>query len=200
MAGQTSALPTTQNLVAEENAHGDTSPMWKRLVGSIRNTIFAVLSSVGLLGTVLLYAEARRGATVSSTLRWVIALAMGIIALHASIALLNRVTIRNWKSMWQVVDGRIPLWGRCCIYVLWSVALFHMTLFIVRTGGSVPVVEDGECVLTSRGRIMQVLSVEEFRALKAFELMVLTSIFAASYATPVLYWWTGAPDAHGREE
>jgi hypothetical protein len=47
---------------------------------------------------------------------------------------------------------------------------------------------------------MQVLSVEEFRALKAFELMVLTSIFAASYATPVLYWWTGAPDAHGREE
>jgi len=64
----------------------------------------------------------------------------------------------------------MPAWVAPCVNLFWFVALGHVVWFYVRSGHGVPVIKNGQYLVSNRGRVLRVLTQPEYVALKAGEL------------------------------
>lgn len=69
------------------------------------------------------------------------------------------------------------------------IAVAHFVWLFIKWHGGVPVIKDGEFILSSRGRIVKVLTQQQYLMLKAEELTAFAALMIACYLEPMMYWW-----------
>lgn len=83
----------------------------------------------------------------------------------------------------------MPRWAVPFVKLLWLIVIAHFIWFFVETHGGIPVIQDGEWILDSHGRVVKVLTQTEYVTLKGEELRVFAIMLIASYLVPMMYWW-----------
>lgn len=162
---------------------------------TVRNFL-ALLSAIGLLLSIVVYIESLTGATFSSLFPWPIILAVGIAVVHSPIFVLERRQAKRRTLIWRALADHIPPWALNCAKLIWLVVLAHFVWLFIKSHGAAPAIADGQWVLSSHGRIVKILTEEEYLMQKAADLTVFAIVMIASYMTPMLYWWfTRKPQA-----
>jgi hypothetical protein len=97
-------------------------------------------------------------------------------------------SLKWWFDLWS--DW--PRWARWAARSLGVVWAAHLIVFFFQTGGGVPEIKDGLCVLIARGRVLSEISASEYRWLKGAELRLLAAFFLTAFLTMALEWWLRA--------
>lgn len=152
-------------------------------------SLLAVLSVCGIAIGIVAYLESLAGATIDDVLPWMMALGIGAVAQYILI-IAREPLARHDRSFFRKGFARgMPKGVASCVNLFWFVALGHLIWFFVRSGHGVPVIKDGQYVVSNRGRILKVLTQSEYLALKAGELRLFAALMIACYVMPTLYWW-----------
>ena len=151
--------------------------------------LLAVLSACGLAISIVAYVKSLSGATTDDLNLWVALLVVGALALQIPIPFLEHSWTEDrrlfWKRLWQ----GMPRWASVCVNLFWLIAIAHLLWFFVRSEVAIPIVKEGQYVLSSHGRIRRVLTEQEYFTLRAADLRVFAAFMIACYVTPMLYWW-----------
>src|SRR5215469_3887386 len=151
--------------------------------------LLAVLSACGIAIGIVAYLESLAGATIDDMLPWMIALGIRAVALYILIIAREPLS-RHDRSFFRKGFARgMPAWVAPCVNLFWFVALGHVVWFYVRSGHGVPVIKNGQYLVSNRGRVLRVLTQPEYVALKAGELRLFAALMIACYVMPTLYWW-----------
>jgi len=149
----------------------------------------AALSACGVAAGACAYVVSFSKVPVDELLPWCIPLMFGFVALFAPIYVLEYPTLRA-ASFWRRGLARgMPNWVVWCGRALWLIVLAHFVWVAVHNGPGVPAIKGGQYVLEANGRILRTVSEEEYLALKAAELRLFSTMTAAAYFVPMVYWW-----------
>ncbi len=84
----------------------------------------------------------------------------------------------------------LPQWVAVTIFVLFAYVLLNFFLFMVATEGGSPVLkESGEYVLQARGKLLRVLTAQEYHAFKANEVRGFSGHWLLFYFVPFAYFF-----------
>ena len=158
------------------------------MIITILRRFFAALSVSGIAATFLIYIQSLSGATIDEMLLWVIVLGVGAIALQIPITVIERSSLRDRTFFWEGFARGKPIWVVYCVKLFWLIAIAHFIWFFVQSDAAVPIIKDGQYVLSSRGRIRRVLMQTEYFTLKSDELRVFAALMVACYLMPAMYW------------
>ena len=147
----------------------------------------AVLAACGIAVSILAYVESLSGATIDDMLPSVAVLVIGAIVLQIPIFVLERSSLRRFY--WKGFARGMPSWVVPFVKLFWLIFLAHLFWFFVRSGAGVPIIKDGQYIISSRGRILKVLTKPEYLTLKAGELREFAALMIACYLMPMMYWW-----------
>lgn len=151
--------------------------------------LLSALSACGIAASILAYIRSLSEATIDDELRWVIALGIAALALQVPIVVLEHSTLENRTFFWKGFSLGMPRWVVPCVMLFWLIAIAHFVWFFLQTSAAVPIMNDGQYILSSRGRIVRVLTETEFLTFKAGELRVFAALMIACYFMPTMYWW-----------
>ena len=154
-----------------------------------KRRLLAFLSASGISVSIYVYVQSIVGSSIDSMVPWVIVTGVGAIALHIPIAIIERKSLQDRKFFVNVFSQYGPTWGVTCIVTSWLFALAHFIWFLFESHAASPVVENGQYVLSSRGRIVGIITHTQFQILKSLELRVFSAIMIACYLTSAVYWW-----------
>lgn len=150
-------------------------------------TSLAFLSLCGIALSVVAYIESFSGTTIDDRYQWMGVLIAGAIALQIPMFFLERSRLRTF--FWKGLAQGMPKWAVNGIKLAWLIAVAHLIWFFVESQRAVPIIHDGQFVLSSRGRIVKVLTQREYLTFRAYELRQLAALMIACYMTPLMYWW-----------
>jgi hypothetical protein len=162
---------------------------------TIVRKFLAGLSAVGIAVSIVAYIESLSGTTVDDMLPWVIVLLIGAVAIQISTFVLKRSSVLERSSLkdrvffWRRFARGMPRWVGIFVKLLWVIVLAHFVWFFIESHGGVPVIQDGQWILSNRGRIVKVLTQTEYLTLKADELRVFAIGMITYYLVPMMYWW-----------
>ncbi len=148
----------------------------------------AALSACGLAASILIYVESLTGPAVDDT-HLVFAFSLGAIAAHIPMYVRERSSLKDRTFYWTGFGRGKPGWVVPLVKLFWLVALAHGVWFFVQGHHAVPVIQDGQMILSSRGRVVKVLTQGEYLKLRAQELRGFAALMIACYLTPAMYWW-----------
>jgi len=125
---------------------------------------------------------------------------------HPQVWVLHVVIMLTWVAIiWrQLRRGRptpdgwspsLPPWGVRLIQVSFAYALVNFVLYLVQSHGGGPDIEHGQYVLSSHGRVLQVLSEAGYHHYRALELRGVSGLgaFFSLYAALVLWFDKALP-------
>ena len=156
-------------------------------MATIVHRSLAVLSACGLAASIFFYIESLSGAAFDDT-PLVFAFSIGAIAAHLPMYVRERSSLKDRTFYWTGFGRGKPRWVVPLVKVFWLVALAHGVWFFVVSHHAVPIIRDGQWILSSRGRIVKVLTEGEYLKLKAEELKGFAALMIACYLTPTMYW------------
>ena len=149
----------------------------------------AFLSAVGFAACILIYIESFSGATINSSLPWLILLGIGAFALGMPVQILEYPGSRAPTFYWKGFARGMPNWVAPCAGLLWLIAIAHFAWFALHSGWGVPAILDGQYVINARGRVLRVLTQGEYLTLQEAWLRGVASIMISCYFVPMMYWW-----------
>jgi hypothetical protein len=147
--------------------------------------LLAFLSSRGIAAGIFVYIESFYGATLGSSLNWIVPLGIGAFAIHSSIYAVEKD--RAYFSKEFARD--MPSWVAPCLKLTGLIVLAHLVWFAVQGDFALPTVEDGQYVLDSHGRILKILTQMEYLRLKEGELRIVVALMISFYFPAMMYWW-----------
>jgi hypothetical protein len=118
-----------------------------------------------------------------------IVLGVGVIAIQVPMFVLERSSVKDRTFFWKGFARSVPKWGVLCVKIFWLIALAHFIWFFINSHHAVPLIKDGQFILSSRGRIVKVLTEQEYLTLKSEELRGFAALMVGCYLAPMLYWW-----------
>lgn len=158
-------------------------------MATIVRRFLAALSACGIAVSIVAYIESLSGATLDDMLQWVIVLGIGAIAIHIPMYVLERSSVKDRTFYWKGFARGMPSWAVPLVKLFWLIALAHFVWFFVQSHHAVPIIKDGQWILSSRGRIIKVLTLREYLTLRAEDLRVFAALMIACYLAPMMYWW-----------
>jgi hypothetical protein len=162
-------------------------PRMLRMI-EITRRFLAFLAACGLAVSVLGYVDSFTRA-IHDNSRWLVMLAIGALALQIAIYALEYPASKDRNFFWKGFTRGMPSWVAPCIKVFWLITVAHFVWFFVQTGAGVPIIKDGQYVLSNRGRILKVISQTDYLRLKEGELRMFAALMISCYLVPTIYWW-----------
>jgi hypothetical protein len=148
----------------------------------------AVLSACGFAGSVLAYIGSFAGTLVDSIFPWYFLLFM--IGWVVLLLLTPALAYRSLKTFpWRESPRSESPWVVTGTLALMLVAAAHFLWAIAHEGSGVAGIVDGKYALESHGRILKVLTREEYLADRAAGLRSFATILIYLYFPPTMYWW-----------
>ena len=151
--------------------------------------VLAVLAATGVAAAVILYVDGISGTTTDERSHWVAALVVGAILINIPMFVLEPASVKDRTFYWQGFGRGLPRWAVPLIKMCWVIVLAHGAWFFVKGSGGVPLIQDGQFILGSHGRIVRVLTQSEYLSMKADELRLYAVLMFACYLAPMMYWW-----------
>jgi hypothetical protein len=149
----------------------------------------AGLSACGIAVGIAAYVESLSGTTIGERAVWMFGLGVGVIAVQIPMFVLERPSLQDRTFFWKGFARSVPRSGVFCVKLFWLIAVAHFIWFFAKNHYAVPLIKDGQSLLSSRGRIVKVLTEQEYLTLKAEELREFAALMIACYIAPMLYWW-----------
>jgi hypothetical protein len=159
------------------------------VMATIMRRFLAGLSACGIAVSIVAYVESLSGTTIGDRSERMIVLGVGVIAIHIPMFVLERSSVKSATLFWKEFARGVPRWGVLCVKSFWLIALMYFVWFYIKSHHAVPLIKDGEFILSSRGRIVKVLTQQEYLTLKSEELRVFAALMFACYLAPMMYWW-----------
>lgn len=159
---------------------------WYFKHGIMLRKLLACLSACGIAVSVIAYIQGMSGTTIDDRYQWLVVLTAGAIALQIPIFCLERSALRTFS--WKGLARGLPKWAVNCIKLAWLITLAHMIWFFLESHHAVPIIKDGQFVLSSRGRIVKVLTQKQYVSFTAHDLSEFAMLMIACYLTPLMYW------------
>jgi len=157
------------------------------MTSTIRKAL-AGLSAVAIALSVFAYVYSFFGAP-DKILPWMVINILGLMVLIVPIYLIEYPKSRAWNwSLYGWARG-LPNWVAPCSWLLELIALTHFCLSAVQIWPGVPEIVDGQYVLGSGGRILEILTRAEYLRLLEGILRAIVTIMIALYFVPMMYWW-----------
>jgi len=163
---------------------------------STNRRFLAVLSACGFAANIVAYIESFSGATIGSSLGWIIVLCVGTFVLAVPMQILEYPKSRAMTFYWKGFARGMPTWVVPCSRLLWLTAVVHFVWFAVHAGRGVPAILDGQYVLYAHGQILRVLTKAEYFALEGAELRGVVTPMISVYFLSMMYWWFPRPSAN----
>jgi hypothetical protein len=156
----------------------------------IIHKFLAVLSACAMAASILSYMYSFFGAPVDKILLWgFLLLIPGWIALFLPMYVLEYPLSRAPSFSWKGFARGMPSWVAPCSWLLSVIFVAHLVWLAVQNGWGVPEIVNGQYVLSSRGRILKLLTQAEYLALTEAELRAFTTAMISLYFVPMVYWW-----------
>jgi hypothetical protein len=149
----------------------------------------ALMAACGAAASVFVYIESCCGVKCDQIPRWLLLLGVGALAVQLPIPVMEHASLVNRRFFWGEFSRGMPSWVVPCIKLFWLVALAHFVYFLLQSHAAVPIIEDGQYILSNRGRIVKVLTHPEYLALKALEARLFAALTFVGYLMPFMYWW-----------
>jgi hypothetical protein len=150
---------------------------------------FAFLSACGIAVNTVAYVESFSLSPADAMFRWWIVLVPGWIALLAPIYVLEYPASRGPSFALYGFARGMPVWVAPCAWLLSLIAAAHLAWLAVHAGWGVPEIRDGQYVLTSNGRTLEVLTQTEYVKLRAAGARMGATAMIDAYFIPMTYWW-----------
>jgi hypothetical protein len=151
--------------------------------------ILACLSACAIALSVLVYVYSFFGAPVDKILPCVVILFVGWMALIVPIYILEYPASSAWNWTLKEWARGLPNWVAPCLWLLELVTVVHFFWSAVQIWPGVPEIVDGQYVLGSGGRILEILTRAEYIRLMEGILRALATIMISLYFVPMMYWW-----------
>lgn len=151
--------------------------------------VLALVSTLGFIASISCYLWSFWEAPVDIILRCAVLLGTALVAVLVPMFICEYPRSASASFASGGFARGMPRWVVRCSQLLTIMCVAHFVFFFVRSGPGVPVIIDGEFVLNMRGRIIQVLSRQEYLALKADELRIAATMMSAMFFVPMTYWW-----------
>lgn len=153
----------------------------------------ASLGTIGLIGSVWVYAASFAGLTIGSVTNahpWLFIFFGGIFLLYIPVVVIE-YDGPSWerKFFWRGFAETRPRWAVPAIKALGLFAVIHFILFLVLTHGCSPEIVNGSFVLNDHGTVRRILNQTEYLSLKGWEARFFASFMICFYAVITLYWW-----------
>jgi hypothetical protein len=147
----------------------------------------ATLAFLGLVLSLIVHVAAVRGADVGSAHPQVWSLHVGIFVVFLPFVLASR-TVFGKKRTWAQMKVTYPRWliGAGIVLMVYVMANFALGMWAL-DGGS-PEIRDGQYVLQQHGRLLRVLSSDEYRAYKAWEVRMFSGHWLIFYFMPFAFF------------
>ncbi len=158
-------------------------------MATVMRRFLAGLSACGIAVGIVAYVESLSGTTIEDRSQWMIVLGVGVIAIQIPMLVLGRSSVKSRTFFWKGFARGMPRWVVSFVKLFWLIALAHFIWFFIKSHHAVPLIEDGQFILSSRGRIVKVLTEQEYLTLKSEELRVFAALMVACYLAPMMYWW-----------
>jgi hypothetical protein len=144
----------------------------------------AIVAASGFAGSILVYVQSFRGATMSSIILLLTVLGTGVVALTV-VMYVAEYPSSTQRGFWLGGFARgIPAQSaRWAMIAFWLVVFGHFLWFAVKNDFGVPDFSAGQYALVDRGRIVKVLSEVEYQHAQSESLRVLAICLIECYAT-----------------
>jgi len=159
--------------------------------------VLAVLSACAIALSAFAYVYSFFSAPVDKILPGAAILILGWLALFVPIYLVEYPASRAWDWPLSGWARGMPSWVAPCSWLLELVAIGHFCWSGVQIWPGVPEIVDGQYVLGSGGRILQILTKAEYLRLTAGILRAIITIMISLYFVPMMYWWFRPSEANG---
>jgi len=147
------------------------------------------LSACGLAASTLAYIKSFSEDSIDHSMRLALPLLIGVLALEIPIHILESSSSSHRRFYWKEIVRGMPRWVVPSSYLLVLAVIVHGVLFFLQGGSGVPTLHDGQYILNGHGRILKVLTQEEYLTLRRAELRMLASLMMCWYYMPMMYWW-----------
>lgn len=152
--------------------------------------LLALVAAGGLAASILGYIYTFFGVLGDKILLWgALLLIPGWMVLFLPMYILEYPLSRAPSFCWKGFARGMPSWVAPCSWLLSVIAIAHLIWFAVHTGWGVPEIVNGQYVLDSRGRILEVLTQAEYSVLMEEELRAFTTMMIYFYFVTTMYWW-----------
>jgi hypothetical protein len=155
----------------------------------------AFLSALGFVVSICSYIYSLLGVMVDKVF-WLLALAPLWIALFLPMYILEYPESRKVSFGFTGFARGMPRWVAPCSWLFQLAFVAHFVRFSVQSGFGVPEIVDGQYVLANRGRVLRLLTDEEYRALLGAELRLLATTLMFLYFVTTAYWWLRPTSTH----
>jgi len=158
-------------------------------VNTVSRRFFALLSACGITVGALAYIESFFCfANIASINRLLMACGIGLVLLIIPIVTIEPSLLTK-KNFWSKFTRGMPSWVSPCIIFFSLVAVVHFAWFRVQNGGGIPIIRDGQYLLSDRGRPLKVLTETEYMTMKDDEVRQQAAPVIVGYLIPMFYWW-----------
>jgi hypothetical protein len=156
------------------------------------NRLLAALSLTGLALALLAHGLALANVDVSARLPSVWLLHGGGILLLLVCVFANRAHFGRHQQARRFVTG-LPPAIRYLLLALFIYMVLNMAIFVHRSDGGTPALEQGQYVLKDHGRLLRPLSASEYAGYRANEIRGFSGLWLLLYAVPFAYFTWIAP-------
>ena len=134
-----------------------------------------VLSILGFAAGILAYLYSFCGRPVDSILNWTMPLCgIGFVILGIAIWIENPNS-RSWSFCWKGFYKKMPGWVAPCNWIMFMIVIIYFIWFGIQNGGGVPDVKDGQFVIVDHGRILKILTQQQYDKAREQELRMLAT-------------------------
>lgn len=175
-----------------------TNPHKTKAVISIARRLLALLSSIGVAISLVIYVASFGALTLDRMGNWIFVLHIGIFFLLIAMYAIEYSAIRNRTFFWDGFKRGKPAWSVPSIQFLGLFFIIHFVLFLVLSHAASPEIMNGQYVLNDHGQIRKILTESEYLSLKGSELRIFATGWMFFYFASTMYWWfprwKGTPD------
>ena len=150
--------------------------------------LLAGVSAFGIAVSIVAYLESLSGATIDDMPHLMTVVVFGAIAIQIPMFVIERSSVKSRAFFWKGFARATSRWAVFFVGLFWLIAVAHFIWFFIRGHHAVPVIKDGQFILSSRGRIVKALTHAEYLTLRADELRTLAALMVACYLAPLMYW------------
>lgn len=149
----------------------------------------AFLSGCGLAISILGYTYSFLGAPVDKILWGMLVLMPGWMALFLPMYILEYPQSRTVRFSLSGFARGMPRWVAPCSWSLSLIFVAHLVWCASQNGLGMPDIVNGQYVLSSRGRILKVLTQAEYTRLMEAVLRMFATLMTSFYFVTTTYWW-----------
>ena len=82
----------------------------------------------------------------------------------------------------------MPGWVAPCNWIMFMIVIIYFIWFGIQNGGGVPDVKDGQFVIVDHGRILKILTQQQYDKAREQELRMLATWVFSAYFGLMMYW------------